>query len=528
TIPLFAATQQLTVQSSASGYFVDVPFGTSGQLDASSVDGGEISIANAVFIGTPAVSGSGAYRYTFHSTETTTAGATNTLNSDTITVADASAFPTGAITLKIGTATVMCTGHTANVFSGCTAHAAFVAGTTASIAFQPGQQVTVTLNAGTWSYGGVNSVFASANDTRFSASGDTYVDVTYSRVGSGVPATGVDAPTITADGFVKLDPSTLHATDIHLSGAGIGTVTVDTGNAYNPTLLADGTTVRYYLRGAFTPGAVTVSITPGWHDLQGNTGVGGGAGTFKLIDQLQQPDAPTADGPAATPNRVFFISISGSIELRAGGLFEDEANTPLLAIRGAAELQIGQRLVGTEVKTRFELTASGTVEVIKIGNLASGAAKFVLETGDGLSSIEFWGVAAFKTNFKFLEPYGIFMQGSALLEINTTSRTQTETLSLEGIPGGAIFAVSSATDQSLLASLPTDTFNPVALSADWLALFNSTGPGASTVLTLNNGRTLNFGDRAATALQNAQVEGVNPGQEWKILTGDGAQYFIQV
>ena len=60
----------------------------------------------------------------------------------------------------------------------------------------------------------------------------------------------------------------------------------------------------------------------------------------------------------------------------------------------------------------------------------------MLENGDGLEDLEFWGVAAFATNFDFLEQYGIFLQGSALLQINTTGRDQTETLSLEGIPGG--------------------------------------------------------------------------------------------
>ena len=40
------------------------------------------------------------------------------------------------------------------------------------------------------------------------------------------------------------------------------------------------------------------------------------------------------------------------------------------------------------------------------------------------------------TNLTFLEQYGIFLQGSALLQVNTTGTTKTETLSLEGIPGG--------------------------------------------------------------------------------------------
>ena len=40
--------------------------------------------------------------------------------------------------------------------------------------------------------------------------------------------------------------------------------------------------------------------------------------------------------------------------------------------------------------------------MIKIGNIASGAADFVLQTGSSLSDIQFYGVAAIQTNFDFL------------------------------------------------------------------------------------------------------------------------------
>ena len=61
------------------------------------------------------------------------------------------------------------------------------------------------------------------------------------------------------------------------------------------------------------------------------------------------------------------------------------------------------------------------MNVIEIGNIASGAADFILETNSSLSSIQFYGVAAIATNFDFLQPYGIYLSGSALLEINTTT-----------------------------------------------------------------------------------------------------------
>ena len=133
---------------------------------------------------------------------------------------------------------------------------------------------------------------------------------------------------------------------------------------------------------------------------------------------------------------MFFIDISGGMELRLADLFDE----PVLEIRGKVSLEFGNRtLRDGSTKFRMKLEASGTIKVIKLGNLASGAASFVLETGDGLEDLEFWGVASFATNFSFLEQYGVFMQGSALLQINTTSREQKETISLEGIPGGTIF-----------------------------------------------------------------------------------------
>src|SRR6202035_1525390 len=134
--------------------------------------------------------------------------------------------------------------------------------------------------------------------------------------------------------------------------------------------------------------------------------------------------------------QVFFIALSGGIALYAGSLFTDNSGNPdpLISITGQAELDIGEVTVGGKATTQFNLTASGTIKVIKIGNIASGAASFVLQTANDLSSISFWGVAAFQTNFDFLKPYGIYLDASALLEINTTNVTQTATLSLAGIP----------------------------------------------------------------------------------------------
>src|SRR5207253_7321116 len=129
------------------------------------------------------------------------------------------------------------------------------------------------------------------------------------------------------------------------------------------------------------------------------------------FEQVQAAPDPTT---GATPNKVFFIDLSGGIQLWFVPLFPDQ---PVLEIRGKATLEIGKRtLPNGSTRTRFALNASGTIDVVDpIGNIASGAAAFVLETGNSLADTEFWGVAAFETNFDFLKDYGINLQGRALL-----------------------------------------------------------------------------------------------------------------
>ncbi|HKI91835.1 MAG TPA: hypothetical protein VJ986_06010, partial [Gaiellaceae bacterium] len=158
----------------------------------------------------------------------------------------------------------------------------------------------------------------------------------------------------------------------------------------------------------------------------------------------------------------------------------------------------------------------------------------MLQVG-GSTGIQFWGVAAIQTNFDFLQQYGIYLSGSALLQINMTGSAHQETLTLAGIPGGTIFTAGGSSYTSLLASLPADTFNPVDLSQSWTTLFANPGSDSNVVSTaaapltlkLNSGQTLTFEKFAGTTLQNAQVEGVVAGKEWKILNGDGRQFFIK-
>ena len=348
-----------------------------------------------------------------------------------------------------------------------------------------GTHVVVTFTPANWNYGTPNPGALQASQTATLAD-HTFIDVAY----TGAPG-------------IPLDPSSITGNEISFSGTGSGTgITVLTGapgTATAPSILSDGKTVRYYLTGHFTPGSVTVTFADGsWADHEGDLGVGGTA-TFQVIDQLTSSDVATEANP--TPNRVFFIDISGRMLLQAFG-FTDE---PILEIRGKVTLEIGQVHVVDHDVARFTLDASGTIKVIKLGNIASGAAHFVLEIGGGLGDTKLYGVAAFETNLAFLHPYAD-LTGRVVLVINTDSIVHNETISLEGIPGDALFALDSATSATAIAALNgtsglSSLFNKVALPSDWVTRFETAGTGS--VIHLAHGVDLTpiaFGGLSADAL----------------------------
>ena len=179
-----------------------------------------------------------------------------------------------------------------------------------------GDTVTVTFNAGAWTYAGAASVVESS--ATVALTGDTYVDVAFTGAGSATP-----------------DVSTINGDELQLSGSGVGTAAIDSSVA--PTVLGNGSTVRYYLTGQFTPGVVHVSFVAGsWQDTAGNQSAAGST-TLRLIDQLP---ASAASSSSSTDGRVFFIALSGGVDLNAAGLF-DTGGKPLLSIHGGVELDIG-------------------------------------------------------------------------------------------------------------------------------------------------------------------------------------------
>ena len=226
-----------------------------------------------------------------------------------------------------------------------------------------GTKFTVTYVAGTWDYcAGACTSPAGVLQTAAATPtvGGRYIDVTFDAAS----AAGLDAASITDAGA-----------EISLAGAGLGSIALDATRA--PSILPDGRTVRYYLDGEFDPGLVTVTFAAGsWQDAGGNLALGGSQ-SFQVVERVEPPPADGAIG------QVFFIDISGSIELRLADLFDGE---PIIEIRGKASFEAGKRLVGGVEKTRLSFTASGTIKVIKLGNIASGAASFVLEFG-GIGSV---------------------------------------------------------------------------------------------------------------------------------------------
>src|SRR6185436_15163932 len=147
---------------------------------------------------------------------------------------------------------------------------------------------------------------------------------------------------------------------------------------------------------------------------------------------------------------------------------------------------------------------NGTIKIIKLGNIGSAAARFVLQTGDTVSGQpEFWGVAKIQANLDFLKNYGIFVEGSATLQINTTPTEKTEKLVLEGIPGDRI---AENLDLSI-AGLSTSVLGEVPLPAGWESLLDANPdlPDVQSIVPEGG---------------SAIVRTIIQGQQWKIVTRD--------
>jgi len=131
------------------------------------------------------------------------------------------------------------------------------------------------------------------------------------------------------------------------------------------------------------------------------------------------------------------------------------------------------------------------------------AARFILQTGDTVSgNPEFWGVAKIQVNLDFLKNYGIFAEGSAQLQINTTPTIKTEQIVLEGIPGDLI-----AGDLNLSTSgLSSSPLAEVDLPSSWTGVLSTldADPNEPGTQLIN--------------LDGAKVQTIVTGQKWKLIT----------
>ena len=282
----------------------------------------------------------------------------------------------------------------------------------AGAAVHAGDEISLGFQNGGWSYGAHASVMANAPQaSEVTSDNFTYIDVRYGTVGG-----------------IGLDVSKLDGNEFSISGSGLGSAALQ---ATAPTRVADGV-FRYYFSRGFVAGPVVIEFHgAAWADEQGNPG-SDSTESLQLVETVKQP---SAQGGHAV-GKIFFIEISGGIKLQGLG-FTDE---PIIDIRGGVKLEVGDFVLdnGATIK-RFSVDANGTIKIIKLGNIGSAAARFVLQTGDTVSGQpEFWGVVKVQANLDFLKNYGIFVEGEATLQINTTPTEKTEKLVLEGIPGDRV------------------------------------------------------------------------------------------
>ncbi len=204
-----------------------------------------------------------------------------------------------------------------------------------------------------------------------------------------------------------VDEQSINGNEVTFAGAGSELL------VFSSATRIDATTWRFAYTKKVSTGTITATFVAGaWNDSDGNLGTAS-TSSFKTIEQAQS----------------FFIELSGGIILEAAGLTSE----PLLELKAEVLLEINT------ARKLFTLTFSGQLKIIKLGTVGATSGRFVLDMGGGLSAApQFWGVATLETNFSALEQYGIFLFAKGTLQINTTTATKVETLTLKGLgPNGS-------------------------------------------------------------------------------------------
>ena len=319
----------------------------------------------------------------------------------------------------------------------------------------------------------------------------------------------VDLDTINSDPYIYVTyhPSAGHAlnTDAILNGG--PTFTLDGPGAADitgigPAEAMGDDTYRYKVTGQFDVGQVNVHFlantwsddaTPGGnHNLAEDESFTVFAQAAAFAIHLGSP----LDAPEGTASAILLLQAPDNL-----------LSDPLLDISGSATLKVDTtRLV-------FTLDVTGNLSMYYLGTIGAAAGRFVLDLSaigsatpsdsDFFSSLtpKFWGVLEIQANLDKLTQFGIAANGTALLEINSTGDTKTETITLPGLAGDTIFSVSDTTLVSALDSgaLPQVIFND--FTANDIVLAAGTG-----------------------------VSVINPGHEWEVTdtAHKNAKYFIEL
>ena len=218
---------------------------------------------------------------------------------------------------------------------------------------------------------------------------------------------------------VGIDPNTLNASDITLTGDGaagvnlMGTPTL--ANKLDQTILDNaGLTAAsipdnvyaFQFTNPFTQGGVVVTFKAGGFATKAGA-------TNETINQGFNVIGQATD---------FEILLAGSV-----ALYIPELDQELFAIEGQVDINIDIS------NARLMLDSSGSMRVIYLGTIATTAAQFVLafhKNSDDSITPQFWGVATLEIGPSKLIQFGFDLDVFAQLNVNTTSDTHIETLSL--------------------------------------------------------------------------------------------------
>ena len=160
-------------------------------------------------------------------------------------------------------------------------------------------------------------------------------------------------------------------------------------------------------------------------DANGDTG----RGRHRLLHRRSSGCQDESGRP--TPDKVFFIDLSGGMELRLA----DISPEPLLEIRGKVTLEIGNELRDGN-KFRVHARRLGHDQGLSSSATSPRAPRSSCSRSATASTTSSSGASPpFAANLEFLEQYGIYLQGSVLLQINTTAQTRSRDALARGHPG---------------------------------------------------------------------------------------------